>query len=149
MKSTCASEGVIRKPAVKDGEPVRKVVDRRLDALARGRYKRKPWMWDTEFGRFVADVTPRGIVDHLAENPRLSVTTSSVYGWISGRNFPSPRRARALVKMSTGRLTLETIYRHPFEVQRMRRERKAAMPSRRLTGRNGPKGSCGSNTKAG
>jgi hypothetical protein len=83
----------------------------RQDALARGRYKRVPYRWETQFGRWVSDFSVPRIVARLACDPDLRVTNQAVYEWLQG-HAPRPTRAMALVEMSGGRLTLEAIYEH-------------------------------------
>ena len=83
----------------------------RHDALAKGRYPRVPSRWDTEFGRWVADFGVPRIVAVLGQDPDLRVTKHAVYHWLKGY-APRPDRALALVEMSQGRLTLESIYQH-------------------------------------
>jgi hypothetical protein len=87
----------------------------RNEALARGRFKRVPSRWKTEFGQWVADVGVAGIVAALAHDPDLRVTNHAVYQWLRGR-APRAARARALVKLSGGRLTLAMIYDHCRQV---------------------------------
>jgi len=89
----------------------------RQEALARGRYKRVPDRWETEFGRWVSDFGVPRIVAALARDPDLRVTNQAVYEWLRG-HAPRPARAIALVEMSRGRLTLEAIYQHSREVRR-------------------------------
>jgi hypothetical protein len=88
----------------------------RHDALAKGRYRRVPSRWDTEFGRWVSDVGVPRIVAALASDPNLRITNQTVYEWLQG-HAPHPTRALALVEMSGGRLSLEAIYRHGQEVR--------------------------------
>ncbi len=88
----------------------------RNEALERGRFKRVPDRWQTEFGRWVADFGVPRIVAGLADNPNLRVTNQAVYEWLQG-HAPQPARAMALVEMSQGRLTLEAIYQHSREVR--------------------------------
>ena len=88
----------------------------RHDALAKGRYRRVPSRWDTEFGRWVSDVGVPHIVAALAIDPDLRITNQTVYEWLQG-HAPHPTRALALVEMSGGRLSLEAIYRHGQEVR--------------------------------
>ena len=88
----------------------------RHDALARGRCRRVPARWDTEFGRWVGDVGVPRIVAALAHDPDLRVTNQAVYEWLQG-HAPHPSRAMALVEMSRGRLTLTAIYQHGREVR--------------------------------
>jgi hypothetical protein len=89
----------------------------RQDALARGRYRRVPSRWETDFGRWVSDFGVSRIVTALAHDPALRVTNQAVYEWLQG-HAPHPSRAMALVEISGGRLSLESIYRHCREVQR-------------------------------
>ena len=86
------------------------------EALAKGRYKRVPSRWETEFGRWVADVGVPQIVRALARDPDLRVTNQAVYEWLQGHP-PRPARAMALVELSGGRLTLEAIYEHGREIR--------------------------------
>jgi len=86
------------------------------DALAKGRYKRVPSRWQTEFGRWVGDVDIPQIVKALARDPDLRVTNQAVYQWLQGHP-PRPARAMALVELSGGRLTLEAIYEHGREIR--------------------------------
>ncbi len=83
----------------------------RDEALERGRFKRVPDRWQTDFGRWVADVGVQGIVAGLAPDPTLRITSQTVYEWLQG-HAPHPARAMALVEMSQGRLTLDAIYQH-------------------------------------
>ncbi len=83
----------------------------RNEALRRGRFKRDPDRWQTEFGRWVADFGVPRIVASLAHDPDLRVTNQAVYEWLQG-HAPQPARAIALVEMSQGRLTLDAIYQH-------------------------------------
>lgn len=83
----------------------------RREALVLGRYKRDPDRWQTEFGRWVADFGVPRIVAVLGQDPDLRVTKHAVYHWLKGY-APRPDRALALVEMSQGRLTLESIYQH-------------------------------------
>jgi hypothetical protein len=68
----------------------------RHDALAKGRFKRVPSHWDTEFGRWVSDFGVPRIVSALARDPDLRVTNNAIYQWLGGRS-PRPARALALV----------------------------------------------------
>ena len=88
----------------------------RHDALARGRYRRVPSRWDTEFGRWVSDFGVPRIVAALAHDPDLRVTNQAVYEWLQG-HAPHPARAMALVEMSQGRLTLDAIYQHSRQMK--------------------------------
>ena len=67
----------------------------RNEALERGRFKRAPDRWQTEFGRWVADFGVPRIVAGLADDPDLRVTNQAVYEWLQG-HAPSPARAMAL-----------------------------------------------------
>ena len=88
------------------------------EALAKGRYKRVPSRWQTEFGRWVGEFGVPRIVKALARDPDLRVTNQAVYEWLQGHP-PRPARAMALVELSGGRLTLEAIYKHAREVRRL------------------------------
>ena len=83
----------------------------RREALELGRYKRDPYRWQTEFGRWVADFGVPRIVAVLGQDPNLRVTKHAVYHWLKGY-APRPDRALALVEMSGGRPTLDAIYQH-------------------------------------
>jgi len=96
----------------------------RHDALAMGRYRRVPSRWETDFGRWVSDVGVPSIVSALAKDPDLRVTNHAVYHWLKGF-APRPDRAMALVELSGGRISLETIYRHCHEVRQAGKERLA------------------------
>lgn len=87
------------------------------DALAKGRYRRVPWHWETDFGRWVRDFGVSRIVSELAHDPNLRITNVAVYQWLRGVE-PRPARARALVELSQGRLTLDAIYDHARVVRR-------------------------------
>ncbi len=50
----------------------------RQDALARGRHKRDPSRWETEFGRWVSDFGVSRVVEALAHDPNLRVTNQAV-----------------------------------------------------------------------
>jgi hypothetical protein len=88
----------------------------RHDALAKGRYRRVPSRWDTEFGRWVANFGVPRIVAALARDPDLRITNQTVYEWLQG-HAPRPARAVALVEMSQGRLTLDAIYQHSRQMK--------------------------------
>lgn len=88
----------------------------RREALELGRYKRDPYRWQTEFGRWVADFGVPRIVAGLAHDPNLRITNQTVYEWLQG-HAPQPARAMALVEMSQGRLTLEAIYQHSRQIK--------------------------------
>ena len=88
----------------------------RNEALERGRFKRVPDRWQTDFGRWVADFGVPRIVAGLAHDPDLRVTNQAVYEWLQG-HAPHPARAMALVEMSGGRLTLEAIYQHSRQIK--------------------------------
>lgn len=88
----------------------------RHDALAKGRFRRVPSRWETDFGRWVGDFGVPRIVAALAHDPDLRITNQTVYEWLQG-HAPHPTRALALVEMSGGRLSLEAIYRHRQEVR--------------------------------
>lgn len=72
--------------------------------------------WDTDFGRWVGDFGVSHIVDALGRNPELRVTHQAVYSWIRG-HAPNPTRARELVRLSGGQITLDVIYRHAEEIK--------------------------------
>jgi hypothetical protein len=94
------------------------------EALAKGRYRRVPSRWETEFGRWVGEFGVPRIVTALARDPDLRVTNQAVYEWLQG-HAPRPARAMALVELSAGRLTLEAIYQHG---RMMRASATAAAP---------------------
>ena len=86
--------------------------------MTRGRYRRDPSPWETEFGRWVSDFGASRIVEALANDPSLRVTNQAVHEWLQGHT-PCPARATALVELSGGRLTLEAIYDHGREIRRL------------------------------
>ncbi|MFH1689977.1 MAG: hypothetical protein ABIE42_07035 [Candidatus Eisenbacteria bacterium] len=100
------------------------------EALAKGRYRRVPSRWETEFGRWVSDFGVPRIVKALAHDPDVRVTNQAVYEWLQGHP-PRPARAMALVELSGGRLTLEAIYEHGREI---RRPQHAAGPENHTRG---------------
>lgn len=51
------------------------------------------------------------IVDELRPDPETRVTSNAVYKWLRGAT-PRPAHAIALVAISDGELTLESIYKH-------------------------------------
>jgi hypothetical protein len=75
--------------------------------------------WQTRFGSWVDEIGVFRIVDALGHDPDLAVTSHAVYRWLSGNCAPNPRRARALVELSGGELTLEVIYDHTREMKRL------------------------------
>jgi len=77
----------------------------------------------TVFGRWLAETGVGEVVDALADDPDLRVTANAVYEWLRGR-APRPERARALVRLSRGRITLDDIYDH-VETMKVGRERRA------------------------
>ena len=77
----------------------------------------------TVFGRWLAETGVGEVVDALADDPDLRVTANAVYEWLRGR-APRPERARALVRLSRGRITLNDIYDH-VETMKAGRERRA------------------------
>jgi hypothetical protein len=56
------------------------------------------------------------LVEALGRDPALRVTTNAVYEWMQGHP-PRIDRARALVELSCGRLTIESIYRHREQME--------------------------------
>lgn len=60
--------------------------------------------WQSDFGRWVDEFE----VGRLAQ--ALGVTPQAVYHWVAHRTGPHPDRARAIVGLSRGALTLESIY---------------------------------------
>lgn len=74
--------------------------------------------WNTTFGRWVREVGVTEIVSTLRPDPDLRVTDKSVYSWVAGHP-PRPARAQALVDMSNGDLTLETVYGHARELREL------------------------------
>jgi len=79
--------------------------------------------WRTRFGRFVAEVGVPEIHKALRNHPdpEVRVTKGAIYEWLQGHR-PSPDRARALVELSRGRLSLDAIYSHRRERDRLVRE---------------------------
>jgi len=89
----------------------------RDEALALGRFKRAPARWETKFGRWIGETGVPRIVAALGRDPDLRVTNNAVYNWLRG-HAPRPDRARALVELSGGSLTLDDIYNHSRQVRR-------------------------------
>jgi len=108
----------------------------RDEALALGRFKRTPARWETEFGRWVSETGVPRIVAALARDPDLRVTNNAVYHWLRG-HAPRPERAKALVELSGGRLTLEAIYDHGRQVRKA-----VAVPQRPAATKVGPTSRC-------
>lgn len=81
--------------------------------------------WHTRFGQAIGDLGVSTIVDALGRDPDLRVTSTAVYEWLQGHE-PRPERARALVEISGGRLTLDMIYSHRSELADLRRAGEAA-----------------------
>jgi hypothetical protein len=77
--------------------------------------------WHTRFGEAIGDLGVPKIVAALAPDPALRVTPTAVYEWLQGHT-PRPERARALVELSGGRLTLDMIYSHNRELAVLRGE---------------------------
>lgn len=78
-------------------------------------YRRDPIRWRTRFGRWVSQMTVSAIVDELNRSPDTAVTPQAVYDWLNGR-APRPERARALVQLSGGEISLDDIYSHRAQV---------------------------------
>lgn len=87
----------------------------------RGGHPRSPARWQTDFGQWVSDFGVSRIVDALAHDPDLRVTSRAVYQWLRGHS-PHPTRAMALVEISGGNLSLESIYRHRSEIGKEKQE---------------------------
>jgi len=83
-------------------------------------YQRDALRWRTRFGSWVGEVTVSGIVSALSSDPELSVTRGAVYQWLRGHS-PTATRARALVKLSGGRLSFDEIYSHREELEELNR----------------------------
>ncbi len=93
----------------------------KCNALVKGRYRRAPSRWDTEFGRWVGNFGVSRIVAALARDPDLCVTNQAVYAWLQG-HAPHYTRAMALVEISQGRLTLDAIYQHGRQMKQTKGE---------------------------
>jgi len=78
--------------------------------------------WSTRFGKVVREIGVPQIAKALASDPDLRVTKTAIYDWIAGGTTPRPDRARAIVKLSRGKLDLDAIYSHRRELERLRRE---------------------------
>ncbi len=81
-------------------------------------YQRDAIRWRTRFGSWVGQVTVSAIVSGLSSDPELSVTRGAVYQWLRGHS-PTATRARALVKLSEGRLSFDEIYSHREELKEL------------------------------
>ncbi|MCK4415117.1 MAG: hypothetical protein KAY32_16415, partial [Candidatus Eisenbacteria sp.] len=84
--------------------------------------------------------TQQGPVGHfchglLADDPDLRATKNAVYQWLQGR-APRPSRAMALVRLSGGRLTLESIYQHSREVRQSHERGKSFAEEKALKALN-------------
>ena len=77
--------------------------------------------WQTDFGRWVAEVGVRTIVSEFDNDPDLRCTTAAVYKWVDGHE-PRPERAIALVALSRGAITLEMIYSQRRDLEQLRRD---------------------------
>ena len=133
----CSSEAVCPRADRGEGSAARSVGGVEMShqaALARERYRAVPSRWETEFGRWVADVGVARIVKALADDPDLRVTNQAVYEWLQG-HAPRPARAMALVELSGGHLTLEAIYGHGREM----RSSPSEVTGRRRVGTSGTK----------
>lgn len=80
--------------------------------------------WHTRFGQVVGELGVPAIREALGRDPDLRVSKSAVYEWLRGHE-PRPDRARALVALSDGRLTLDMIYSHKRELAVLRRQSDA------------------------
>jgi len=76
------------------------------------RLRRARRRWSTPFARWLDGVGVRTVAG------TLNVRVQSVYEWLAGRTSPDFDKRRALVRLSEGRLTSETIDRHREEVTR-------------------------------
>lgn len=80
--------------------------------------------WQTDFGKWVREVGVRAIVSEFELDPDVRCTPAAVYKWVDGHE-PRPERARALVALSRGALTLEMVYSQRREIERLRRDAAA------------------------
>lgn len=69
--------------------------------------------WKTPFGTWVREFGPGKL------RRELGVTKSAVHAWVAGVISPRPTKARKIVELSEGALTLEEIYRQPSLVGRV------------------------------
>lgn len=75
--------------------------------------------WQTQFGRWMKKKGVPNIVKELGNDPDTRITPDLPYQWLNGIT-PRPHRAMALVAISDGELTLDTIYSHPSELAVLR-----------------------------
>ena len=85
---------------------------------------RQDLRWQTNFGQWVGEVGVPAIVSELETDPDLRVSAKAVYSWLRGCE-PRPDRARALVNLSGGAITLNMIYCHRRDLERLRRAAEA------------------------
>lgn len=72
-------------------------------------YRRETRRWRTRFGKWISNMTVSAIVAELNRSPDTACTPQTVYAWLNGR-APRPERARALVQLSGGEISLDDIY---------------------------------------
>lgn len=77
---------------------------------------REPLRWETPLGRWVCDLTARGVAAELRA-AGMPVTESAVYKWVAGSHAPRPDVALELVRISGEHLTLRDVYAPRFEPQ--------------------------------
>ncbi len=66
--------------------------------------------WRTPLGRFVGDFGVQRLTREL-NAVGAPVTEKAVYHWLSGAHVPRIEHAAAIVRISSGRLTIEKVYR--------------------------------------
>lgn len=89
--------------------------------------KRKPELYRTKFGKFIRARTVRVIVKQLSVRG-VTITPHAVYNWVSGLATPSTPVARALTRMSGGKITLEDMQRHRETIERIRSTNETVPP---------------------
>jgi hypothetical protein len=92
--------------------------------------KRVSIYWQTDFGRWLSEFGVSKILAGLDHDPNLRVSGSAIYQWIRGRTRPDPDRAWALVELSAGKLTIETVYRHRRQLRELRAAERGKAPCR-------------------
>lgn len=72
--------------------------------------------WTTKFAIWVRAIGVQNLVFQMRSKGH-SVSPACVYLWISGTNAPHHKKAKGLVEIAGGQLTLEDIYNHQEEVK--------------------------------
>lgn len=87
---------------------------------------RRRGRWPHRFGTFVSKLSVPHFATRLERKLGYSISTKTIYEWMSGRRPPELQTARAIIRIARGRLGLEDICR-PSDNYRTR-QRKASTP---------------------